>query len=121
MDAAHRAFDRLAPAGAQRRAHQLLYRVDRVLAVVEGRGVHGRCDGADGQRGVDGQPHAHLVDRAAGRQQTALVHVKRRALAVDQFGVDVEQAILAQEALEGDLAGVQRSAGNGFGKGHPRF
>ena len=61
--------------------------------------------------GVDGQPHTQQMDRLAGRAQAGGERVVT-VLDVGQRGLELAQAILAQEAFDLDAANMHPLAGN---------
>ena len=77
-----------------------------------------RFGGEDRQALVQREPHAHPVHRDAGLDPPAPVVPESVGLRIDEFGFEVPEAVLAQEALAADLAAVDMAAGRGRRERH---
>ena len=67
----------------------------------------------DRQAVVESEPHPHPVHRDARLYLPAPVVLESVGLRIDEFGLEVPEAVLAQEALAADLAAVEMAAGCG--------
>jgi len=100
-------LDRPGEARADPQADQLLEVGRDVAADAVGRAVGGRLDIDDGEAVIERQADRHIVHEVAGLQGPAPFIGVLVGLLVGDAALDVEQAVVAVEALAGDATRVQ--------------
>jgi hypothetical protein len=98
-----------APAVRHAEADERPQRLPAAGAFGIGRGMHEGGHADHPQRRVKHEPHAHVVDRRAGRHG-AVAGMRHEVpwLPVHHAALDLEQPVAAAEAVHFDPAGVQR-------------